>query len=55
MLAANPALAARFPAIIDFPGYTPAQLAAIVTALADPPAMCRDLPEAERTPASHPG
>jgi ATP-dependent exoDNAse (exonuclease V) alpha subunit len=34
LLAANPALAARFPAIIDFPGYTPAQLAAIVTALA---------------------
>jgi ATP-dependent exoDNAse (exonuclease V) alpha subunit len=34
LLAASPALAARFPAIIDFPGYTPAQLAAIVTALA---------------------
>ena len=34
LLAASPALAARFPAIIDFPGYTPAQLAVIVTELA---------------------
>jgi len=34
LLAASPALAARFPAIIDFPGYTPAQLAAIVTEMA---------------------
>jgi hypothetical protein len=34
LLAANPPLAARFPAVIDFPGYTPAQLAAIFTTLA---------------------
>ena len=34
LLAASPALAARFPAIIDFPGYTPAQLTAVLTALA---------------------
>ncbi len=30
----HPALAARFPAVIDFPGYTPAQLTAILQALA---------------------
>jgi hypothetical protein len=34
LLAGTPPLAARFPAIIDFPGYTPAQLAAIFTNLA---------------------
>lgn len=34
MLHASPALAARFPAIIDFPGYTPAQLTVILHALA---------------------
>ena len=34
MLAASPALAARFPAVIDFPGYTPAQLAGVFAALA---------------------
>jgi ATP-dependent exoDNAse (exonuclease V) alpha subunit len=34
VLAASPALAARFPAVIDFPGYTVAELAAIITALA---------------------
>jgi AAA lid domain/ATPase family associated with various cellular activities (AAA) len=34
MLAASPALAARFPAVIDFPGYTPAQLADVFAALA---------------------
>jgi hypothetical protein len=34
LLAGHPALAARFPVIIDFPGYTPAQLAAILAALA---------------------
>jgi hypothetical protein len=34
MLHASPALAARFPAVIDFPGYTAAQLAAIFAALA---------------------
>jgi hypothetical protein len=34
MLHASPALAARFPAVIDFPGYTAVQLAAIFAALA---------------------
>ena len=34
MLLASPALAARFPAVIDFPGYTAAQLAAIFATLA---------------------
>lgn len=33
-LLANPALAARFPAVIDFPGYTAVQLAAIFATLA---------------------
>ena len=40
LLAVNPALAARFPAIVDFPGYTPAQLAAIVGALASEAGLC---------------
>jgi hypothetical protein len=35
MLDANPALAARFPAVINFPGYTAGQLAAIFVTLAD--------------------
>jgi SpoVK/Ycf46/Vps4 family AAA+-type ATPase len=34
MLNANPALAARFPAVINFPGYTAGQLAAIFATLA---------------------
>jgi len=34
MLHATPALAVRFRAVIDFPGYTPAQLTAILQALA---------------------
>ena len=34
LLRAYPALAARFPAVIDFPGYTAGQLAAIFAALA---------------------
>jgi len=34
LLRASPALAARFPAVIDFPGYTTSHLAAIFTALA---------------------
>jgi hypothetical protein len=34
MLHASPELAARFPAIVDFPGYTPVQLTAILQALA---------------------
>ena len=40
LLAASPALAARFPAVIDFPGYTLVQLAAIVTALAREAGLC---------------
>jgi hypothetical protein len=43
MLHASPALAARFPVIIGFPGYTPAQLTAILQTLAA---------EAGRTPAA---
>jgi hypothetical protein len=35
LLHANPPLAARFFAVIDFPGYTSGQLAAIVVVLAD--------------------
>ena len=34
LLRANPALAARFPAVINFPGYTAGQLAAIFATLA---------------------
>jgi hypothetical protein len=34
LLRANPALAARFPVVIDFPGYTAGQLAAIFATLA---------------------
>ena len=34
MLHAAPALAARFPVIVDFPGYTPAHLTTILQALA---------------------
>jgi hypothetical protein len=34
LLRASPALAARFPAVIDFPGYTSDQLAVIFAALA---------------------
>ncbi len=34
LLRVSPRLAARFPAIIDFPGYTPGQLAAIFATLA---------------------
>lgn len=34
LLQASPSLAARFPVIIDFPGYTAGQLAAIFTVLA---------------------
>ena len=51
LLAASPALAARFPAIIDFPGYTPAQLAAIVTALASEAGLCLT-PDAQRKAAA---
>jgi hypothetical protein len=34
MLHANPALTARFPAVIDFPGYTAGQVAAIFATVA---------------------
>ena len=51
LLAPSPALAARFPAIIDFPGYTPAQLAAILTALASDAGL-RLTPGAQRKAAA---
>ena len=51
LLAASPALAARFPAIIDFPGYTPAQLAAIVTTMAGEAGLCLT-PGAQRKAAA---
>jgi hypothetical protein len=35
LLGSNPPLAARFPVVIDFPGYAPGQLAAIFATLAD--------------------
>jgi hypothetical protein len=34
LLGASPPLAARFPAVIEFPGYTPSQLAAVFATLA---------------------
>ncbi len=59
MLAAAPALAARFPAVIDFPGYTPAQLAGVFAALAGeagftlaPDAMTKAAAVLARTEAS---
>jgi AAA lid domain/ATPase family associated with various cellular activities (AAA) len=51
LLTASPPLAARFPAIIDFPGYTPAQLAAIVTMLASEAGLCLT-PDAQRKAAA---
>lgn len=39
LLHASPALAARFQAVIDFPGYTPQQLTEIFAALADEAAL----------------
>ena len=51
LLTASPALAARFPAIIDFPGYTPDQLATIVTALASEAGLCLS-PDAQRKAAA---
>jgi hypothetical protein len=35
LLRTSPSLAARFPAVIDFPGYTADELAAIFAALAE--------------------
>ena len=49
MLHAAPALAARFPAVIDFPGYTPAQLTAI---LQRPGRRSRAHPHPRRRPQS---
>ena len=51
LLAASPALAARFPAIINFPGYTPAQLAVIVAELASEAGLCLT-PDAQRKAAA---
>lgn len=51
LLYAAPPLAARFRAVVNFPGYTPAQLGAIFAILADE-AGCSLTPEAERTAAA---
>ena len=50
-LRASPALAARFPAVIDFPGYTTGQLAAVFAALAGE-ARFALTPDAERKAAT---
>jgi hypothetical protein len=44
MLHANPELTARFPAVVDFPGYTPVQLIAILQALAAEAGLTHDQP-----------
>ncbi|HEY1002756.1 MAG TPA: hypothetical protein VGD83_24260 [Streptosporangiaceae bacterium] len=54
LLTASPALAARFPAIIDFPGYTPDQLATIVTALAREAGLCLTPTPSAKPPPSSP-
>jgi AAA lid domain/ATPase family associated with various cellular activities (AAA) len=51
LLYTAPPLAARFPATINFPGYTPAQLAAIFATLADEAGLSL-APEAERDAAA---
>jgi AAA lid domain/ATPase family associated with various cellular activities (AAA) len=51
MLHANPAWGARFPAVIDFPGYTAGQLTAIFAALAEEAGFILT-PEAEREAAT---
>ena len=51
LLRANPALAARFPAFIDFPGYTAGQLAAIFATLAGEAGLTLT-PEAARKAAA---
>jgi hypothetical protein len=60
LLAASPALAARFPVTIAFPGYTAAQLAAIFAALASeagftltPDAAAKAAAVLAATPAGH--
>ena len=52
LLRASPALAARFPVVIDFPGYTAGQLAAIFAALASgrPHPDPRRCPQGRRRP-----
>jgi hypothetical protein len=51
LLRASPALAARFPAIIDFPGYTPRHLAAIFATLAAEAGFTLSAPTAEKATA----
>jgi len=60
LLGASPALAARFPVTIEFPGYTAAQLAAIFAALAGeagytltPDAAAKAATALADTPAGH--
>jgi hypothetical protein len=54
LLRASPALAARFPAVIDFPGYTPGQLAAIFAAQTRPLSATRPAPRVPRQPVNYP-
>lgn len=54
-LAATPPLAARFPAVIDFPGYTPAQLAGGLAALAGEAGFTPPLTLRPRRPPFQPG
>jgi hypothetical protein len=54
MLHAAPALAARFPAVIDFPGYTPAQLTTILQALAAEAGLTLPPPTPAKPPPSWP-
>jgi hypothetical protein len=51
LLGSNPSLAARFPFVIDFPGYTPGQLAAIFATLAGEAGFTLT-PAAERSAAA---
>jgi hypothetical protein len=60
LLRASPALAARFPAVIDFPGYTTDQLAAIFAALVEeagftlvPAAACKAATALGRAESRH--
>jgi hypothetical protein len=54
MLHASPALAARFPVIIGFPGYTPAQLTAILQTLAAEAGLTLAPDAARKPPPSSP-
>jgi len=52
LLHTNPALAARFPAVIDFPGYHPGQLAAIFATLASEASLTLTDTAAHKEPPS---